>query len=74
MNKTEQSYVSPRSLVQLFPDLLTEPTLQRWRTEGVGPPYSKLGPRRVAYDLGLVNAWLADRTVNSTAAARERQR
>lgn len=65
------TFVSARRLTKLYPDLFSEPTLQRWRTEGSGPPYSLLGPRRIAYDLNEVEAWLRGRTVKSTAAARE---
>ena len=74
MTNAQQTLVSPKRLSELFPDLFTVPTLQRWRTEGLGPPYSILGPRRICYRLPDIEAWLADRTVTSTADARERRR
>lgn len=74
MNAQAASLASPKRLVELYPDLFTVATLQRWRTEGVGPPYAVLGPRRIAYNLAAIEAWMAERTVKSTAAARERQR
>lgn len=68
------SLVSPKRLVEMYPDLLSVATLQRWRTEGIGPPYAVLGPRRIAYSLSVIETWMTDRTVLSTAAARERRR
>jgi predicted DNA-binding transcriptional regulator AlpA len=43
-------------------------TLQRWRAEGGGPPYVRLGPRRVAYDEAASDAWVASRSYTSRAA------
>ena len=43
-------------------------TLQRWRVEGGGPPYVRLGPRRVAYDQAASDAWAAARSFASRAA------
>ena len=44
-------------------------TLERWRTDGVGPPYAKAG-RRVVYRLDLLDEWLGSRIVTSSAEAR----
>lgn len=43
-------------------------TLQRWRAEGGGPPYIRLGPRRVAYDESASDAWATARSFTSRAA------
>jgi predicted DNA-binding transcriptional regulator AlpA len=43
-------------------------TLQQWRRTGDGPPYVKMGSA-VRYNPEAVDAWVADRTVNSTAQA-----
>jgi predicted DNA-binding transcriptional regulator AlpA len=43
-------------------------TLQRWRAEGGGPPYVRLGPRRVAYEEAAADAWAAGRSFASRAA------
>jgi predicted DNA-binding transcriptional regulator AlpA len=51
---------------------LSQPTLQRMRSRGTGPPFVKLGPRRVAYRLSDINRWLEIRIVTSTSDARER--
>jgi|RhiMetdeSRZDD1v2_1073273.scaffolds.fasta_scaffold2852332_1 excisionase family DNA binding protein len=39
-------------LLQLSPR-----TLRRWRTEGKGPPYIRLGARRVRYRRGAILDW-----------------
>ncbi len=43
-------------------------TLQRWRAQGCGPPYVRLGPRRVAYDEAASDTWAASRSYTSRAA------
>ena len=48
-------------------------TAQRWRSTGDGPPFVRLGPRRVAYRLGDVERWAASRTFVSRAAELARQ-
>ncbi len=45
-----------------------ERTLLRWRTEGMGPRFTRLGPRRVAYRVDEVARWLAGRTHETRAA------
>jgi len=64
--------VSPKRLAELHPDLFTVPSLQRWRTEGIGPPHTLVGPRKIGYDLDAVRHWLSERVARSTADARER--
>lgn len=61
---------SPRATSELTG--LSEPTLQRQRSVGGGIPYVQLGPRRVAYRMSDIQAWLAGRVVTSTSDARER--
>ncbi len=43
-------------------------TAERWRRTGDGPPYVRLGPRRVAYRLSDVEGWAAARTYPHRAA------
>ncbi len=43
-------------------------TLQRWRATGDGPPYTRIGPRRVVYPEAAAEAWLAARTFPHRAA------
>ena len=48
---------------------LTRSTLQRWRREGIGPPFAKLaeGTRSpVRYSKRQVREWLEARTVHAT--------
>ena len=45
-------------------------TLQRWRTEpptGGGPPFYKLGHKRVAYRISDLSAWGESRAFGSTS-------
>jgi len=41
-------------------------TAARWRMNGSGPPFIKLGPRRIGYRRSAVEAWLSDRERHST--------
>ncbi len=45
------------------------PTLQRWRYEGSGPPFVKVG-RKVRYAAADIDAWLAGQRKTSTSAPR----
>lgn len=65
-------FASQKRLAELYPDLWSVATLQRWRTLGIGPPWSLAGPRRIAYDLDEVEEWIASRKATSTADAKER--
>ena len=43
---------------------LSEKTVSRWRSEGVGPPYHKLGFSRlspVRYDPDALETWMKER-------------
>jgi hypothetical protein len=42
-------------------------TAQRWRLKGIGPSFIRLGERRVAYRVGDVEVWLAERTYRHRA-------
>lgn len=43
-------------------------TLQRWRRDGGGPPYFRIGPRRIGYRERDVQAWVAVRIYPHRAA------
>jgi hypothetical protein len=43
-------------------------TLQRWRTIGGGPPFIRVGPRRIIYPDEGIEAYTAQRTYTSRAA------
>lgn len=42
-------------------------TLQRWRSSGHGPPFVRVGLRRVMYRVADIENWLANRTFRSRA-------
>ncbi len=42
-------------------------TAQRWRASGEGPPFVRVGPRRVLYRLADCEAWAAGRTFQHQA-------
>ncbi len=37
---------------------LSERTLEAWRFRGEGPPFLRVGPRRVAYSRNDLDSWL----------------
>jgi excisionase family DNA binding protein len=43
-------------------------TTLRWRNNGSGPPFVRVGPRRILYRRSDVDAWLAARTFPHRAA------
>ncbi len=47
---------------------ITPRTAQRWRVTGDGPPWVRLGLRRVVYRLSDCDAWAAARTYPHRAA------
>lgn len=48
-------------------------TLQRWRASGDGPPFVRIGPRRVGYRLDAIAKWAEGRTFVSMAAEMARR-
>lgn len=50
---------------------VSEPTVNRWRGTGDGPPYVKIGSR-VRYRRADLDAWLSERIVKSTSEAETR--
>jgi predicted DNA-binding transcriptional regulator AlpA len=42
-------------------------TLQRWRQSGDGPPWCRLGRRRIMYRLADIEAWAGARTYQHRA-------
>jgi hypothetical protein len=43
------------------------PTQERWRQKGLGPAYTRLGPRRIVYRLSAIRAWLEQNTFRHRA-------
>jgi Helix-turn-helix domain len=53
--------------------LIPPRTAQRWRATGGGPPFVRLGRRRVVYRVADVERWLAERTYAHRADELARQ-
>ena len=66
MTREARKYLDEAALAQRLG--VSKRTLQRWHAEGGGPPYVRLGPRRVAYDEAASDAWAAARSFTSRAA------
>ena len=47
---------------------LSERTLERWRVEGIGPPFRRFG-RRVVYAKTDLESWADSRLFTSTSAS-----
>ena len=47
---------------------VSDRTTLRWRRDGGGPPFIRIGPRRILYRRTDVEAWLAARTFPHRAA------
>jgi len=46
---------------------VSEWTLQNWRTTGAGPPFVRIGERRIGYRRTDIDAWARARTFTSRA-------
>lgn len=51
-----ETLITRQELARILP--VSYWTLARWASQGEGPPYIKVGPRRVAYRIGDVKDWL----------------
>jgi hypothetical protein len=60
------AYLSPRDFEARY--CVPVRTQERWRASGDGPPFVRIGPRRVAYRLSDCETWAAARTYASRAA------
>lgn len=60
-----REYVDEDGLAERY--LIRPRTAQRWRATGDGPPFVRLGRRRVLYRVVDVEAWLAQRTFKHLA-------
>jgi len=45
-----------------------ERTTLRWRTDGGGPPFVRVGPRRILYRRVDIDGWISSRTFTHRAA------
>ena len=67
MSETIQvgEYLDEAALADRY--LIPPRTAQRWRSTGGGPPFVRLGARRVLYRVADVERWLTERTFKSRA-------
>ena len=63
-NLSAGSFVDTRQAAELIG--MSKRTLEKWRVEGNGPPFLKLG-RRVLYSRADLKAWLLSRRRHSTS-------
>ncbi len=63
----QKQYLRPRAIAERYG--ISESALAQWRCEGGGPPFAKPSSTIVLYEVGAFEAWLATRTVSSTAEA-----
>lgn len=62
----DASIILPTDLAHMLGVSLS--TLERWRCQGGGPAFLKIGRRRVGYRTGAVRRWLAQQERANTAA------
>jgi predicted DNA-binding transcriptional regulator AlpA len=58
-------YIDENSLAERYH--IPPRTAQRWRSAGGGPPFVRLGARRVVYRVADIERWLAEHTFASRA-------
>ena len=59
-------YLEPAAVALRY--LISERTLDRWRSTGEGPAFVRIGPRRIVYRLADCEAWAAARTFSHRGA------
>jgi hypothetical protein len=60
-----QEYITEQGLHDRY--LIPPRTAQRWRQDGTGPKFIRLGRRRIVYRISDVEAWLTARTYRHRA-------
>jgi hypothetical protein len=60
-----QEYITEQGLHARY--LIPPRTAQRWRQDGTGPKFIRLGRRRIVYRISDVEAWLTARTYRHRA-------
>jgi hypothetical protein len=63
---TETTYYDETETARLL--RVARRTLQRWRVTGDGPPYTRLGERRILYPTAELRRWAEARTYAHRAA------
>jgi predicted DNA-binding transcriptional regulator AlpA len=57
----DATYIDEKSFAERY--LVSRKTAQRWRIAGEGPPYVRLGARRIAYRLADCERWAEAQTI-----------
>lgn len=61
-----EGFLTPSQLVERWGNRIKLRTINTWRTNGGGPPFTKIGGA-VLYPVASVQKWEQDRTVESTS-------
>lgn len=54
------SFLRPKELAEIL--RVSEKTLERWRAEGKGPPWTKISNKQICYAIADFDEWLAQNT------------
>ncbi|MGB4779831.1 helix-turn-helix transcriptional regulator [Microbacterium telephonicum] len=71
--REEIEWLSPQDVADMLPGGITVGKLERWRREGGGPVFHKLG-KTVAYIRSEVDQWIRDTACRSTSDTWSRSR
>ncbi|MET3352641.1 UNVERIFIED_ORG: hypothetical protein ABID33_000524 [Xanthobacter viscosus] len=63
--QSPDTYLPPKDAAQLLG--LTESSLAKFRVYGGGPPFLRLSPRRIVYQVRDLREWAAGRKFRSTS-------
>lgn len=63
---SEKKFLTPQELSQRYGGRITVRTLANWRTQGAGPPFSKIGGA-ILYPAERLAEWETRNTVTSTS-------
>lgn len=64
------TYLTPEQLSARLANRITPRTLANWRSQGLGPKFTRLGGR-IAYPIHAVEEWEQRNTVSSTSQYRK---
>lgn len=62
-----QTYLRPRDAAEYLG--VSVPSLERWRGDGTGPKFRKLGTRIITYAIADLDAWASKQVLMSTSEA-----
>lgn len=66
----EPEFLTPTDLVERYKGKITVRTLANWRSQGISPPFTKVGGR-ILYEKRALEEWERRRTVEGTAKYRK---